>query len=184
MLRRNFDSHLWKQCIQVDIIRYRGFHKTTSPSEKDAIPLHSVTVEHPSKQGKLNGFGKIFPNLFNMYKYTLITTIHFMIDDVEASQSFQPIGSKMFGAPYCLTLKLNCKHSIECFLLAIQMIIIKHNKVWHNKVSYQTILGTFSFSLVYDKKLSFSSNIYLLSLLLAQIFPRQSFVMQFQIKDL
>jgi hypothetical protein len=84
------------------------------------MPLHSVTIEHPSKQGKLNGVGKIFPDLFDLNKYTHITTIHFMIDDVEASQYFQPNGSKMFGVPYCLTLKLNSKHSIDYFLPNIQ----------------------------------------------------------------
>ena len=62
-----------------------------------------------------------------MHKYTLITTIHFMIDDVEASQLFQPNGSKMFGIPYCLTLKLNYKHSIDYFLPNIQNTIIEHN---------------------------------------------------------
>ena len=92
------------------------------------MPLHSMTIEHPFKSGKLNGVGKIFLDLFNLYKYTLITTIHFVIDDVEASQSFQPNGSKMFGVSYCLTLKLISKHSIDCLLQAIQMIIIKHNK--------------------------------------------------------
>ena len=49
------------------------------------MPLHSVTIEHPSKQGELNRFGKIFPDLFDLHKYTLITTIHFMVDDVKAS---------------------------------------------------------------------------------------------------
>ena len=62
--KRNFDNHIWKQCIQVDAISYKEFHKTTSPREKDAKPLHSVTFEHPSKSGKLNGVGKIFLDLF------------------------------------------------------------------------------------------------------------------------
>ena len=83
-----------------------------------------------------------------------------------------------------LTLKLISKHSIDSLLQAIQTIIIKHNKDYHNKVTYQTILGTFSFSLVYGKKLRFSSNVYLSSLFLAQFSPRQSFVMQSQIKEL
>ena len=86
---------------------------------------HSVTIEHLSKQEKLNGVGKIFPNLFDLNTYTLITTIHFMIDDVEASQSFQPNGSKMFGVPYDLTLKLNSKHSIDYSLPSIQKTIIE-----------------------------------------------------------
>ena len=101
LLKRNFHCHLWKQCSQTDAIRYKYFHKTTSPREKIAMPLHSMTFEHPSKQGRLNGVSKIFPYLFELNKYTLITSIHFMIDDVEASQSFQPNGSKMFGVPYC-----------------------------------------------------------------------------------
>ena len=64
------------------------------------------------------------------------------------------------------------------------MIIIKHRKDWHNKVTYQTILGISSFSLVCGKKLSFPPNIYLLSLLLDQFSPGQSFSIQSQIKDL
>ena len=74
------------------------------------MPQHFMTIKHPSKSGKLNEIGKTFPYLFDLNKYTLITTIHFMIDDVEASQYFQPNGSKMFGVPYCLTLKINSKH--------------------------------------------------------------------------
>ena len=53
------------------------------------MPLHSMTYEHPSKQGKLNRDGKIFLDLFDVHKYTLITTIHFMVDEVEASQYLQ-----------------------------------------------------------------------------------------------
>ena len=49
------------------------------------MPLHSMTIEHPSKSGKLNGVGKICLDLFDLPKYTLITTIHFMVDDVEAN---------------------------------------------------------------------------------------------------
>ena len=41
--------------------------------------------EHPSKSGKLIGVSKIFPDLVDLNKYTLITIIHFMIDDVKAS---------------------------------------------------------------------------------------------------
>ena len=109
-MKRNFDSHLWKQYIQANAIR-----------DKDA-------AEHPSKLGKLNGVGNIFLDLFNLYKFILITTIHFIIDDVEASQSFQTNGFKMFGVPYCLTLKLISKQSIDYFLQAIQKTIIEHNK--------------------------------------------------------
>ena len=128
LLKRNYDSHVWPKCIQSYVTRYQDFHRTTSLRKKDAMPLHSMMIEHPSKQGKLNGVGNIFPDLFDMYKYTLITNIHFMIDDVEDSQSFQPNGFKMFGVPYCLTLKLISKHSIDCLLQAIPKIIIKHNK--------------------------------------------------------
>ena len=85
LLKRNFDSHLWHQYIQDNAIRHRTFHKNKIPREKIAKPLHSITIEHPSKLGKLNGVGKIFPDLFDLHKYTLITTIHFMVDDVEAS---------------------------------------------------------------------------------------------------
>ena len=92
------------------------------------MPLHSMTIEHPSKLGKLNGVGKNFLDLFDLHKYTLITTIQFMIDDVESSQSFQPNGFKKFGVPYCLTLKLIFKHSIDYFLQVIQKIIIKYDE--------------------------------------------------------
>ena len=81
-------------------------------------------------------------------------------------------------------MKLNSKNSIDYFLLNIQKTIIKHNGEWNERVTYQTSLGIFYFSLVYDKKLRFSSNIYLLSLLLAQFSPRQDFVLQSQIKYL
>ena len=47
--KRNFDNHLWKQCIQSSAIIYKYFDKTKSPREKDAIPPHSVKIEHPSK---------------------------------------------------------------------------------------------------------------------------------------
>ena len=89
LLKRNFDSHLWKKCIQAYVARYQDCHRTTRLRKKDAMPLHSVTIEHPSKQGKLNGVGKIFLDLFEPHKYTCITTIYFMVDDVEASQSLQ-----------------------------------------------------------------------------------------------
>jgi hypothetical protein len=85
LMKRNFDNHIWKQCIQSNSIRHRSFHKNKSPREKNAKPLHSVTIEHLSKSGKLNGVGKISPDLVDLNKYTLITIIHFMIDDVKAS---------------------------------------------------------------------------------------------------
>jgi hypothetical protein len=88
LMKRNFDKNIWKQCIQSSAIRYKAFHKNKIPREKNAKPLHSVRIEHPSKSGKLNEVGKIFLDLFDMYKYTLITTIHFMIDDVEAIRYF------------------------------------------------------------------------------------------------
>ena len=97
LIKRNFDNHIWKQCIQDDSIRYKYFYKATSLRKKIAKPLHSMTIEHFSKLGKLNGVGKIFPDLFDLNKYTLITTIHSRIDDVEASHSFQTNGSKMMG---------------------------------------------------------------------------------------
>jgi hypothetical protein len=96
----------------------------------------------------------------------------------------QPIGSKMFGVPYCLTLKLNSKHSIDHFLPSIQKTIIEHSEDWHDRVTYQTSLGIFSFPLGYDKKLSFSPSIYLLSLLLAQFSSGQYSSIESQIKDL
>ena len=64
------------------------------------------------------------------------------------------------------------------------MIIIINNKDWHDRVTYQNSLGIFSFYLVRDKKLSFPSNIYLLSLLLHQISLGQSFSIQSKMKDL
>jgi hypothetical protein len=107
-----------------------------------------------------------------------------MVDDVEASQSFQPNGLKKFGVPYFFTLKLISKHPIDYFLHAIQNIIIKHHEYWHDRVTYQTVFGIFSLSLVSSKKVGFSPNIYSSSLLLAQFSPRQSFVIPYQIKDL
>ena len=89
----------------------------------------------------------------------------------------------MFGVPYCSTLKLNSKHSIDYFLQNMKNIIVKHNEDWHERVTYQTYLGTFLFYLVYGKKLISSLNVYLLSILLDQFSPRQS-SMQSQIKDL
>ena len=79
-----------------------------------------------------------------------------MNDDVKASQYFQTNGFKKFGVPYCLTLKLISKHSINYFLPNILKTIIKHNEDWHDRVTYQTSSRIFSFSLVYDKKLIFS----------------------------
>ena len=146
-MKRNLENHLWKQCIQDDITRYRDFHKIENLREK--VPLHSITIEHLSNLGKLNEVGKIFPYLFYLNKYTPITIISCIIDDIEASQSFQTNGFKKFGVPYCLSLKLISK------LQATQMIIIIYNKDWHDRVTYQTSLGIFSFFLVYDKKLAF-----------------------------
>ena len=129
------------------------------------MPLQSITIEHPSKSEKLNGAGKIFPDLFDLHKYTLITTIHFMVDDVETSQSFQSNVFKKFGVPYCLFMKLISKDSIDCSLQTTQNTIIKYDEDWHDRVTYQTILGIFSFSLVSSKKFIFSPNIYSSSLL-------------------
>ena len=61
--------------------RYRDFHNNECPRERIEKPLHSVTIEHSSKSGKLNEIGRIFPD---SNKYTLTTTISCMIDDVEA----------------------------------------------------------------------------------------------------
>jgi hypothetical protein len=83
-----------------------------------------------------------------------------------------------------VTLKLVSKHSIESLLQATQMIIIIYNKEWHDRATYQISLGTFSSSLVHDKKLSFSPNIYRLSLLLAQFSPGKSFSIESQIRYL
>ena len=83
------------------------------------MPPHSMTIKHLSKSGKLNGVGKIFLDLFDLNKYTLITTIHFMIYDVESSRYYQTNGFKKFGVPYCLNLKLVSKHAIDSLLQAI-----------------------------------------------------------------
>ena len=84
----------------------------------------------------------------------------------------------------CLILKWVSKNSIVSLLQAIQKSIIIYNKHWHDRVTYQNSLGIFSFSLVPDKKLSFSSNIYLLSLLLDQLSSGSSVSIQSEIKDL
>ena len=123
-IKRNFNNFIRKQCIQYDSTRYRDFHKATSPREKDEMPPQSVTIKHPSKLGKLNEVGKIFLDLVDLNKYNLITIISFMIDDIEASQSFQNNGSKIMGVFYCLTLKLNSKHSVNYFLPNMQMFKI------------------------------------------------------------
>ena len=175
LLKRNYYNHLWPKCIQAYITRYQYFHKTTSLSKKDAMPLLSMIIQHPSKQGKLNGVGKIFLDLFEPHKYTLITVIYFMTDDVEASQSLKSNVFIKFGVPYCLFMKLISKHSIDYFLRTIQRTIIKHYRDWNDRVTFQTALGIFSFSLVYSKKLSLSPNIYLSSLLLAQFAKGQPF---------
>ena len=99
LMKRNFGNHTRKQCIQDDCPRYRNFHKIKSQREKIAKPLHSITIEHLSKLGKLNGVDKFFPYFFDLNKYNVITTISFMIDDDEDSQSYQTNGSKMFGVP-------------------------------------------------------------------------------------
>ena len=116
LIKRNFNSLIRKQCIQDDSSRYRDFHKSTCLREKIAKPLH------------LNEVGRIFPYLFYLNKYTLITTISYMIDEVEASQSFQTNRSKMIGILYCLTLKVISQHSIDSLLQDIQKIIIIYNK--------------------------------------------------------
>ena len=133
-----------------------------------------MRIEHPSKQGKSNGVGKIFLDLFDPHKYTLITAIYFMVDDVEASQSLQSNVFIKFGVPYCFFMKLISKHSIDCVLQTIQRTIIKHYKDRHDRVTCQTYLG---------KKLSLSQNIYLSSLLLSQSDQGQYFnVIQSHIK--
>ena len=102
-MKRSFDNHIWQQCIQTNAIRYKDFSKATSPREKIVMPPHSITIKHPSKSGKLNEVGKVFPDWFYLNKYTLITTISCMIDYVEASWSFQTNRYKMIGVFYCLT---------------------------------------------------------------------------------
>jgi hypothetical protein len=179
-----FDSCIWRQCIQDYSTRYRDFHNNISPRERLAKPLHSITIERLSKSGKLNDIGKIFPDLFDLKKNTLTTTISCMIDDVEAIQSFQNNSSELMGVFYCLTLKLHSKHLVNYFLPNMKMIIIINNKDWHDRVTYQNYLGIFSWSLVPDKKVSFSSHIYLLSPLSHQLYPRQSFSIQSEIKNL
>ena len=51
-------------------------------------------------------------------------------------------------------------------------------------MTYQNSLGIFSCALVPDKKLNSSSNIHLLSFLLDQLYPGQTFFIQSEIKDL
>ena len=143
-----FNSCICRQCIHDYSTRYRDFHKKESSRERIAKLLHSVTIEHPPKSGKLNEVGKIFPDLFDLNEYTLTTTISCMIDDVESIQSFQNNVSELLGVFYCLTLKIISQHSIDFLLQAIQKIIIIYNKDWHDRVTYQYSLGIFSFSLV------------------------------------
>ena len=63
-------------------------------------------------------------------------------------------------------------------------MIIINNKDWHDRVTYQNSLGIFPWSLVPDKKLSFSSHIYLLLPLSNKFSPGQYFSIQSRIKDL
>ena len=92
-----FNSCICRQCIHDYSTRYRDFHSKESLRERTAKLLHSVTIEHPTKSGKLNKVGKIFLDLRDLNKYTLTTMISCMIDDVEAIQSFQNNGSEMMG---------------------------------------------------------------------------------------
>ena len=119
---------------------------------------HFLTIKHTSKSGKLNGVGKIFPYLFDLNKYSFLIAIHFIIDDVEASHPFQTNGSEMIGVLCFLTLEIISQHSIGSVLQSIQRIIINHKKDWHDGVTYQTSLGTFSFWISYGSTLIFSSN--------------------------
>ena len=124
-----FNSCICRQCIHDYSTRYRDFHNKESSRERTAKLLHSVTIEHPTKSGKLNEVGKIFPDLFDLNKYTLTTMISYMIDDVEAIQSFQNNVSDLMGVFYCcLTLKFNSKHSVNYFLPNMQMFIVINNK--------------------------------------------------------
>ena len=107
-----------------------------------------------------------------------------MIDDVEAIQSFQNNGSERMGVFYYFTLKLNSKHSVNYFLPNMQMIIIINNKDWHDRVTYQNYMRIFSWSVVPNKKVSFSSHIYLLLPVSDQFSHGQSFSIQSEIKDL
>ena len=59
---------------------------------------------------------------------SVITSNYQLVDDVEASQYFQTNGFKEFGFPYCFTLKLKSKHSIDSLLQTTQKIIIIYNK--------------------------------------------------------
>jgi hypothetical protein len=115
-----FNSCICRQCIHDYSTRNRDFRKKESMRERIAKLLHSVTIEHPTKSGKLNEVGKIFPDLFDLNKYTLTTMISCIIDDVDAIYSFQNNGSELMRTFYCL-----------------QMIIIINNKDWHDKVTYQ-----------------------------------------------
>ena len=48
-----------------------------------------MTIEHPFKQGKLNVFGKIIPNLLKMHKYILTDATYLMVNDYAAIQYSQ-----------------------------------------------------------------------------------------------
>ena len=123
-----FDSYIWRQCIQDYPTRYRDFHNNEIPREIIARLLHSIIIKHLTKLGKLNEIGRIFPDLFDLNKYTLTTTISSMIDDVESIHSFQNNVYELMGVFYCLTLKLKSKYSVNYFLPNMQMIVIINNK--------------------------------------------------------
>ena len=92
------------------------------------MPPQSITIKHPSKLGKLNEVGKIFPYLVDLNKYNLITTISFIIDDIEAIQSFQNNGSNLMGVLYGLTLKIISQYSINHLFPSTKKIIVEHIK--------------------------------------------------------
>ena len=69
LLQKRYDNHL---------LRFQVYRITTSAQKKDELPLQSMTIKHPFKQGKLNVFGKIILNL--LHKYILTNATHFMVN--------------------------------------------------------------------------------------------------------
>ena len=106
LIKRSFCQSQSQFC---QILRFAQGYKF---EEKEYKVSYFMTIKHPN-QGSWMELVRSFHICFNLNKYSLITTIHFIINDVEASQSFQTNSCKKCGFHYWLTLKWVSKHSME-----------------------------------------------------------------------
>ena len=63
-----------------------------------------MKIEHLLKQGKLNAFGKIIPNLLKIHKYILTNATYLIVNDYEAIQFSQCNAIIISGVPNSLVL--------------------------------------------------------------------------------